>query len=87
MTPTEQYETLLVSAYERGVSQGTNDRLTGLHNDSPLSGEWSGESIPELLGDLIKKAEKINGVPDNSGRLWQEICDNYETGYYEGNTE
>ena len=85
MTSEEQYETLLVSAYERGVSQGTHDRLTGLHNDSPLSGEWAGESIPELLGDLIKKAEKLIGEPDEG--MTQDICDNYETGYYEGNTQ
>jgi hypothetical protein len=85
MTSEEQYETLLVSAYERGVSQGTHDRLTGLHNDSPLSGEWAGESIPELLGDLIKKAEKLIGEHDDG--VTQDICDNYETGYYEGNTE
>jgi hypothetical protein len=85
MTPTEQYETLLVSSYERGKAQGNNDRLSGFSNDSPLSGEWAGESIPELLGDLIKKAEKLIGEHDDG--VTQDICDNYETGYYEGNTE
>lgn len=87
MTTQEQYEALLILAYERGKARGHNDRLEGYGTSEPLSGEWAGESIPELLGDLIKKAERLNGVPDNSGELWQDICDNYETGYLEGNDQ
>jgi hypothetical protein len=76
----EKYETILIAAYERGASQGNNDRLTGHQSDAPLSGEWAGESITELLGDLIAQAEKLVGEPDTG--LQQDICDNYEAGYY-----
>lgn len=39
---------------------------------SPLSGEWAGESIPELLGDLLRDAEGIDA--DN-------VCDAYMAGF------
>lgn len=43
------------------------DDLNNLPDWSPLSGEWAGESIPELLGDLL---------PD--GYQDEEIVDAYE---------
>jgi hypothetical protein len=45
-------------------------------NDFPLSGEWAGESIPELIGDLLAKT-----TDDEHGH---EICMAYEDGYSEG---
>jgi hypothetical protein len=86
-TTQQQYEEIILTSYERGQARGHNDRLNGYGTDSPLSGEWAGESITELLGDLIARAEQVNGVPDNSGKLWQDICDNYEAGYFDGNGE
>ena len=83
----QKYETILIEAYERGKQQGWHDKLQGYENPTPLSGEWAGESIPEILGDLIASAEKLNGVPDNGGRLRRDICDNYETGYFDGNCD
>jgi hypothetical protein len=83
----QQYENLMVTAYERGRLRGRNDYLRGYENPNPLSGEWAGESITELLGDLLAKAEELNGVPDNGGWLWQDICNNYETGYFDTNCD
>lgn len=81
----QKYETILIEAYERGKQQGWHDKLQGYENPTPLSGEWAGESIPEILGDLISDAEKLIGEYD--GEVWQDICDNYETGYFDGNCD
>lgn len=81
----QKYETILIEAYERGKQQGWHDKLQGYENPTPLSGEWAGESIPEILGDLIAKAEKLIGEYDEG--VWQDICDNYETGYFDGNCD
>jgi hypothetical protein len=95
----QKYDQLLVTAYERGVMQGTHDRLGGYHNPTPLSGEYAGESIPEILGDLIRRATMISAEMKGLGEdgmdnvdgdpyeAWQDICDNYETGYFDGNYE
>ena len=77
-------EELMMQAYERGREKGRNDYLQGYENDSPLSGEWAGESIAELLGDLISKAEKLSG---EDSEIAQDICDNYETGYLDTNCD
>jgi hypothetical protein len=81
----QKYETILIEAYERGKQQGWHDKLQGYENPTPLSGEWAGESIPEILGDLISDAEKLIGEYDSG--VWQDICDNYETGYFDGNCD
>ena len=102
-TQTEQthdkYEDILVKAYERGVTQGTFDRLKGYYNPTPLSGEYAGESPNEILGDLIRRATMISaemkglgeeGMDDLDGdpyEAYQDVCDNYETGYFDGNHE
>ena len=66
-TPTEDAEA-------RGYARGANDALAlAEKNDFPLSGEWAGESMTELIGDLIAKAEN-----DEHGH---EICMAYEEGY------
>lgn len=54
--------------YAFGRSQGVADAEAGMASDSPLSGEWAGESIPEIFGCW----------PDD------EILDAYEEGYAEG---
>ena len=41
---------------------------------SPLSGEWAGESINELLGDLLTEHGEYN----------EHICDEYENGFTAG---
>lgn len=61
-------------AYERGLERGKADKADGFYNDSPLSGEWAGESIPELLGDLFDVYE--DGEHNDS-----DLCDAYEAGY------
>lgn len=81
----EKYGEILVEAYERGVIQGTHDKMSGYHNPTPLSGEWAGESPNEILGDLFHKATKLVGEEDEG--IYQDVCDNYETGYHDGNTE
>jgi hypothetical protein len=73
--------------------------MQGYENPTPLSGEWAGESIPEILGDLIKQATMISAEMKGLGEdgmdnvdgdpyeAWQDICDNYETGYFDGNCD
>jgi len=49
----KDYDTLMGEAYARGYYAGTDAKNTGTHVffiPSPLSGEWAGESIPELFG-------------------------------------
>ena len=66
--------TLTQNAEARGYERGVNDALAlAEKNDFPLSGEWAGESMTELIGDLIAKAEN-----DEHGH---EICMAYEEGY------
>lgn len=48
------HEERIQQATERGHQAGLNAKAAGYAADwSPLSGEWAGESIPELLGDLL----------------------------------
>lgn len=58
-------------AYQRGLDRGRCDERAGYYNDTPLSGEWAGESIPELVGDLIGDDDDMHDA----------ICDHYENGY------
>lgn len=79
------------TAYWRGYERGKSDALVGYRNDAPLSGEWAGESIPELLGDLIKEQTIANekatviDIGSQGYDAWQSICDSYENGYFDGN--
>lgn len=61
-------------AFDRGLDQGTADRDKGYYNDAPLSGEWAGESVTELLGDLFMNF--MDGTDNIS-----DLCDAYEAGY------
>ena len=63
-------------AKSRGYECARSDALYGYWNDSPLSGEWAGGSVPELLGDLIESDDD-----------YEIICEAYESGYEEGQTE
>ncbi len=66
-TPTpEQREQ---QAAERGGDAGRTRALDGGEQGGWLSGEWAGESIPELLGDLLDGVE---------GDEYQTILDLYE---------
>lgn len=83
-------EDIFGEAWMRGHQLGLSHKRGGVFNDSPLSGEWAGESIPELLGDLIRQASTIvkvrkalkltSGHLDES-QLLDEICTEYEGGY------
>jgi hypothetical protein len=76
---------LCVTAYERGHAQGTNDRLAGYYNPTPLSGEWAGESPRELLGDLFDEAGEAD--PDMEYESADDIMASYEEGYADGNCD
>jgi hypothetical protein len=65
-------ETFLDMARDLGETRGRSDRDANVYNDSPLSGEWSGESVRELLGDIL------DAVGDEYA---DDVCDAYETGY------
>ncbi len=62
-------------AYDCGWERGYNASLVADHPcgpPSPLSGEWAGESIPELSAQY--------GVD-----LWDgEVADAFESGFYDG---
>ena len=69
---------ILDQAHERGYARGGYDALClAPKNDAPLSGEWAGESIPELLGDLLA----LLGDDED------DICSAYEEGYSLGYDE
>ena len=51
---------------------------------SPLSGEWAGRSVPELLGDLLDYAADVLGLDAERDGYSAEIADAYESGYFEG---
>lgn len=76
----QTYETQMVRAYERGLARGSNDLAYGIHTDSPLSGEWAGESIPELLGDILNEIEE-----QDRDVVCSDLFENYEEGYATGN--
>jgi hypothetical protein len=63
---------LLGMARKRGEDHATYDRNDGAFRPDPLSGEWAGESVAELLGDLI----------DALGEDYElDVCEAYEAGY------
>ena len=69
------------TAYERGYTRGINDGANDIYNEAPLSGEWAGESIEELLGDLIRRADRMDRSGDDFYEIYNEILDSYEKGY------
>jgi hypothetical protein len=76
------------AAYERGLERGKNDERENYYNESPLSGEWAGESIFELLGDLLggySAPESPNLVGESDD--WQWISEEYERGYRDAFTD
>lgn len=78
MTTTDK---LKEQAFSRGYIRGTDDAFADCYNEAPLSGEFAGESIEELLGDLIDKADKMNRSGDDFYEIYNEILDAYEEGY------
>jgi len=68
------------TARERGEQAG-RDHASWIETDSDvempacLSGEWAGESITELIGDLLDEVSE----DDNDA-----ICDAYEEGFAQG---
>lgn len=70
----KDYDLLMGEAYSRGFHDGSEARDSGetVQIPSPLSGEWAGESIPELFGLAIGEQY------DDS------IADDYEQQYSDG---
>lgn len=67
----KNYDILMGEAYLRGFHDGSNAEK-GAEIPSPLSGEWAGESIPELFGLAI-------------GEDYEEsVADDYEQQYTDG---
>lgn len=69
-------EQVMKDARQRGYDRGLADKKEGTHRNDILSGEWAGESITELLGDLISRT-------DEDGEQW--VCDEYVMAYEEAN--
>lgn len=75
-------ERMARDAYRLGKSHGNADRMEGYYNDAPLSGEWAGESIPELLGDLYREVCARAESELDASDVLSDLCDAYEEGYY-----
>ena len=65
-------ETFLDMARKRGEEHATYDRNDGEYRPDPLSGVFAGESVREMLGDLI------DALGDE---YTDDVCDAYEAGY------
>lgn len=66
----------------RGYLRGCVDRENSpVPNLAPLSGEWAGESVRELLGDLIDGLVSIGWGEDDA---CADVCDAFEQGYSDG---
>lgn len=72
-----EIDSIFEQARERGRRQGYDDQCWGGRNPSPLSGEWAGESITELLGDLVARAYSIQWVDG----MEDDICQAFLSGY------
>jgi hypothetical protein len=71
---------IINEAEQRGYKRGAHDALClAEKQDYPLGGEWAGESLNELLGDLLALAENQEHE--------HETCVAYEDGYSRGYDE
>ena len=82
----ETIELVLKLAAQRGLWRGQDHERHDCYDECPLSGEWAGESVPELLGDLIATGERIYLAAGGDDDLIMEtvigpICDSYLEGY------
>ncbi len=79
-TPTEMaarhhnLDNLVREAARRGSDFGIGRDFS---ESGPLSGEWAGESIPELLGDLLEMAEALDLDAAT------DLCDAFESAAYD----
>jgi len=62
----------LIDSRQRGFDAGLDNARHGRFTQTPLSGEWAGESVAELLDDLL--AVVADEVRD-------EVLEEYEVGY------
>lgn len=73
---------LLWDSYGRGSDRGRSDRKNSpVPNVAPLLQTWAGESVPELLDDLIDALVRL-GVGECDAHVI--VCDAYENGYFDG---
>lgn len=82
------YENIRVTGYERGREEAHNVTLTfelarqyinGTADDpdelappAPLSGEWAGESMPELLGELADDPDAADDYEEGFDQGWED---------------
>jgi hypothetical protein len=78
---TRTEEQIQDQAWQRGFERGQADRAAGVSNPAPLSGEWAGESVREILGDLIDALLAMGCADDEA----EWIADDYVAGYETGN--
>lgn len=71
------YREIVDAARARGAAHAKQDAPHFL--ESPLSGEWAGRSIPELLGDLLERLEETEGYEGD----WMDsdVLEAYDGGY------
>jgi hypothetical protein len=80
----------VLRAHARGAEAGRRAALTHPHPDDALapawlSGEWAGESVRELVGDLIDVVASryaLDGLAQDGAdaEAWAAICEAYEQG-------
>lgn len=78
------WEIRLVRAYNRGYRHGWGDAYYRTYRPDPLSGEWSGESVNETLGDLFAEFDWSDG--DDETEAIHDLMTEYERGYSDGHT-
>lgn len=73
----QEIKALLGKAQDRGYARGCADINERYYNPEPLSGEWAGESINELLGDILSV------ILAYGDEFYDEVCEHYEFGYFQ----
>lgn len=77
-----ELERVRVESHARGFARGRADRESStVPNLALLSGGWAGESVRELLGDLIDDVIRF-GVDESDA--FDALCVAYESGYSDG---
>lgn len=74
-------EILVDAAYERGREWGKAHHANGRREDAPLSGQWAGESISEIMGDIIRRIQNFTSDSAVATELEWILLDAFEDGY------
>lgn len=74
-------EILRDAAYQRGRDWAQAHHANGRRDDAPLSGQWAGESITEIMGDIVKRIPNFTSDTAVATELEWVLLDAFEDGY------